>query len=72
VSAIPEVCGQAALYADPYDALGFAEHLSVLIEDEDMRQRLIKTGLSQVQRYNWQVTASKTLEVLKSVAIARK
>lgn len=71
-TSIPEVCGNAVLYANPHNALEYASHFNVLIQDENIRHRLIKAGRSQVEKYDWQKTARKTLNVLKSVAISRK
>jgi len=72
VSALPEVCGSAALYADPHDPSGYVGHFNTLIEDENLRQRLIENGQTQVRKYDWQTTARKTLDILRSVALARR
>ena len=70
-SAIPEVCGDAALYANPTSSNEFAEQFSALIDDEDLQARLVDRGRLQVRQYNWQTTAEKTLEVLENVARSR-
>ncbi len=71
-SAIPEVCSHAALYADPRNSGEFASQLNTLMEDNDLRNRLITDGKMQVRKFDWQTTAKKTLDVLESVAIARR
>jgi len=72
VAAIPEVCGNAALYADPYDANSFACRFNVLLKDESLRDRMITEGLQQVGKFNWRSTARETLDILASVAEERK
>ena len=71
-TAIPEVCGNAALYANPRDASAYANHFNALLEDKNMRQRLVRSGLIQVEKFDWQTAAKKTLEVLNLVAMARR
>ena len=71
-SAIPEVCGDAALYANPDSSTEFAEQFSILIDDKDLQEKMKDRGRIQVGRYNWQATAEKTLRVLEQVAVSRK
>jgi len=71
-SAMPEVCGDAALYASPTNSKEFAEHFSILINDEDLRSRLVGRGRLQVHQFNWRATAEKTLEVLEKIARSRR
>ncbi len=71
-SAIPEVCADAALYANPNSPSDFATQFNVLLGDTDLQARLINKGRAQISKFDWQTTAKKTLEVLQSVAISRK
>jgi len=45
VASLPEVCGDAAYYMDPYDVESIAEGIHKVLMDEAMRQNLIKKGL---------------------------
>lgn len=65
-SALPEVCGDAALYSDPYDTSGFSSHFNSLVNSKDMREKLISAGLLQARKYDWQTSARKTLDILCS------
>jgi glycosyltransferase involved in cell wall biosynthesis len=49
-SSLPEVCGDAALYADPYDVDDLADKVQVLVRDEALRERLRARGR---QRLAW-------------------
>lgn len=71
-SAFPEVCGSAALYADPTNPFEFASQLNALIEDKDLRNQLVRKGRLQAEKFDWEITARKTLEILEKVARSRK
>lgn len=70
-ASIPEVCGGAALYADPNDSARFAIHFNRLVEDTVLRRRLIEEGDKQAAKFDWQITAKKTLAVLVKIASQR-
>ncbi len=44
VSSLPEVCGDAALYIDPYDTDSLADTLERLTSDRDLRENLAQAG----------------------------
>lgn len=71
-SAFPEVCGSAALYADPTNPSEFADQFNKLVVDTDLWSQLVVRGRLQVNKFNWQATARKTLEVMEAVAISRE
>jgi glycosyltransferase involved in cell wall biosynthesis len=66
---LPEVCGSSALIIDATDETATVEAIRQATQDEHVRRRLITDGLSWSQRYTWEKTAEKTLEVLKSVCL---
>lgn len=68
LAALPEVCGSAALYADPTKADSFTQQFNRLCADADLRRDLIMRGLKQVQKFNWEKCATETLSVLTSAA----
>jgi glycosyltransferase involved in cell wall biosynthesis len=57
---LPEVYGDAAEYFDPLDVRNMAEVIKKVIDDDDVRNRLIKAGHKQVKRYSWNRTATQT------------
>ena len=67
VSSLPEVCGQAAIYIkDPYSMESIREALKkVLTMSLTEKNRRVSLGLEWVKRYNWEVAAKVTLEVLE-------
>ena len=67
ISAMPEILGDAALYFDPYNVNDMAKAMKKIVEDKDLQSDLSKAGLEQAKKYDWGLTAKKTLEVYKSV-----
>jgi glycosyltransferase involved in cell wall biosynthesis len=67
VSSLPEVAGDAALYADPHDAASFADALLTVLCDTDLRTRLTQSGRRRVRELSWRRTAERTLEVYEAV-----
>lgn len=66
-SSIPEVVGDAALMVSPYDAEELAATMDRILRDADLRQRLIKSGIEQVRKFNWQRVARNTLAIYYEV-----
>jgi glycosyltransferase involved in cell wall biosynthesis len=61
---LPEVCGDAAVYVNPYDPQSIAEGILKVLIDENLRQNLIQKGYQQVKKFSWEQTVKKFLEVL--------
>ena len=70
VSSLPEAGGGAALYFDPEDTEDINKTLQTLIDDEELRRKLIKKGFEQVKKFSWEKTAKETLKVLEEVGNA--
>lgn len=67
-SSLPEVVGEAALLFDPGDVRSISDAMIRLCGDADLRRRLMAEGLRRCRDYNWQRTATETLEVLREAA----
>jgi glycosyltransferase involved in cell wall biosynthesis len=66
-SSMPEAGGEAALYANPAEPDSIAKHMLSLYRDETFRSQLIEAGFNQAAKYNWDVSAEKIWNVLKSM-----
>ncbi|GAB4375920.1 MAG: hypothetical protein Kow00121_22220 [Elainellaceae cyanobacterium] len=51
-SCLPEICGDAALYVDPYDAKDIQQKLELLLSDTELREQLIQTGYQVVEKFS--------------------
>jgi len=68
VSSLPEVVGGAGVLFDPTSGDELADILITLAENESRRQELIEKGLKRVQRFGWDKTVARTLEIYRSLA----
>jgi len=67
VSSLPEVGGDAALYADPYDSAELSEQIWRLIDSPSLRENLIVKGRAQAAKFSWRRTAEETLKAYRSL-----
>lgn len=71
-SCIPEICGNNAVYFDPYSPEDIAEKVSELYNNEKLYQKLIASGLEHVKKFSWEKMAREThqlyLHVLQPTA----
>jgi glycosyltransferase involved in cell wall biosynthesis len=61
---MPEVLGEAALYAGPDDDEGWIAAVSRLQADKRLRQTMIDTGHAQAARYSWRSIAETYLQLM--------
>jgi len=62
-SALPEVGGDAALYADPLDPADIAAKVTTAVEDVPLRESLMACGLVHYRQFTWRRTAESVLSV---------
>ncbi len=62
-----EIAGDFALYFDPDDNDDFTSAIKTILTDEQLREKLIKEGKEWTKRFSWDKTASKTIELLKTL-----
>ncbi len=61
---LPEIGGDAALYADPDDDGGWVAAITRLHESEALRAEFAQKGRSQALRYSWREIARKYLQLM--------
>ena len=64
---LPEVVGTSGMLVPPDDVAGLAEAMSVLWEDEALRQALSERAQGQAERFSWARTAQQTLAAYREV-----
>lgn len=67
VSSLPEVAGDAALLVDPYSIEEIAESMRVIIENESLRNELIKKGYEQIKNFSWEKAANEMTSIIRSI-----
>jgi len=65
-SALPEVAGEGALLVDPENVDDIKNGLEQLAGNEELRQKLIRKGAKNSQRYSWQKAVDGLMNFLKS------
>ncbi|HSW50128.1 MAG TPA: glycosyltransferase family 1 protein [Bryobacteraceae bacterium] len=68
-SALPEVGGEAALYADPHDPADIAAKTQSAVEDDGLRRGLIEKGLARAAHFAWRRTAAGILRVYDELLV---
>ncbi|WP_322030658.1 glycosyltransferase family 1 protein [Paraburkholderia sp. J76] len=67
LGALPEVCGKAALYADPLSPDAWRLNILAVLDDEAVRQSLICAGHRQASSFTWKRAARDLCETVKAV-----
>ena len=69
--ALPEVCGDAAVYVDPTDATGWNEAIKRMAADKDLRADLRTKGAARAGKFKWSDAASRLLELLSNSEVSQ-
>lgn len=61
-TALPEVCGDAAVYINPYLPENIARAIDALLEDAGMYDTYRRKGLEKIKQYSWQHSARALMD----------
>jgi glycosyltransferase involved in cell wall biosynthesis len=67
IPCIREVCGDVALYADPWSIDSIFESLKQVINDGVLQKELSDKGLKHSKKFNWDITADKHISIFKEL-----
>jgi glycosyltransferase involved in cell wall biosynthesis len=67
VASLPEVMGNINTMCDPFDSDGFAQKIQTLFIDTEHRQRIIRQGIDQSAKFNWDNTAREVISIYKGI-----
>jgi glycosyltransferase involved in cell wall biosynthesis len=67
-AALPEVCGDAAIYFDPLSEQDIADAMQRLAEDESLRSSLRCAGRARAARFSWHAAARQLRELVRCAA----
>lgn len=70
-ASLPEVCGDAALYAPPNDPAAWLAAIQRLAESPQLRAELVTRGTSRYRRFSWFESADRYLELAQSLSSPR-
>jgi len=66
-SSLPEICGDAAYYINPYDINDISHGIKEVLKDSILRNKLIKNGNKRVSLFNWENSAKKLIETISKL-----
>ena len=66
-ASMPEVAGDAACIIDPFKPEEITEAMIKLINDRELRAKLITLGFEQSARFSWKAMAQNVLEIYRMV-----
>ena len=69
-ASLPEVCGDASLYFDPWNAVEMAEAIQRVVANQTLRDELIQKGYERVQSFSWAKTAERHRQIFEEVCHA--
>jgi glycosyltransferase involved in cell wall biosynthesis len=64
-SSLPEIVGDVGLMVDPYNINDLAVAMEKVLNNDGLRDNLIKRGLEKVKNFSWEKAAREYLEVFK-------
>jgi len=67
VSSLPEVVGSGAIMIDPYNVDELAYAIGQVLNDKNLRENLIRKGLNQAKKFDWDRAAKQVLEIFKNL-----
>lgn len=67
-AALPEVCGDAALYADPGDSMTWVAAITTCRTADGARAVMQAKGRARAARFSWRAAAGRLLELIDEVA----
>ncbi len=67
VSSLPEVGGEAAVYVDPENDQEMTKAAKEVMEDRELRDKLVARGLQQAKKFTWEKCAEETIKIYKKI-----
>lgn len=65
LSSMPEVCGEAALYFDPFSVEDMEEKIRLFASQPEVSSGLKAKGLERVKMFSWERTAMQLQQIIK-------
>lgn len=63
-ASIPEVVAKAGILVDPFDVMAISKSMQQIVEEEDLRKRLVSKGVEQAKQFSWDKAAQVVYENL--------
>ena len=60
ITSMPEIGGEAVITIDPFNKEELMEAMHKVLMNENLREKMIETGLSRAKSFTWQKTVEET------------
>jgi len=67
VASLPEICGDAAYFVDPYDEESIADGIYQVATNSTLRETLIQKGFKRVKLFTWEESGKKHIKVFEEI-----
>jgi len=64
-SSLPEIAGEGALFINPKNPAQIADAIKSVIDDKNLRDKLVESGYENIKRFRWEKCARETLKILE-------
>jgi glycosyltransferase involved in cell wall biosynthesis len=68
ISSLPEVCGDAGVYFDPYSMVSIANSINTVICDKNLQLSMREKGLIQSNKFSFEKTANELIAAFNDTA----
>jgi len=69
---LPEICKEGAIYFDPLNTTEMATQMSLLLNNESERKRIIEKQQSVINLYDWKNAANEIVQVFTEITNYKK
>jgi glycosyltransferase involved in cell wall biosynthesis len=66
-SSLPEAAGEAGILVDPNNIFQLTQAMNNVLSDSSLRNRMIKLGKDQAQKFSWVETAQQIYNIIRDV-----
>jgi len=67
LTSMPEVCGDAVVYCNPYEVNDIKEKIELVLEDADLQEQMIKKGLKRSKEFSWEKSSNQHVKIFKDI-----
>ena len=64
---LPEIAGEAAIITDPKRPEDIADGIVTIMENREVREKLVEKGIERAKMFSWKETARKTLDLYHQI-----
>ena len=67
IPVLKELYKSSSIYINPYSVEDIKNMILKLLNDDELRNNLVKSGLSESRNYSWKKSASEIIDLIKDI-----